>query len=142
MGKLNLRRLILGGLVAGMVFNIVDYFVDVLILGPRWSEGFKALGHNGFTLNQLIGSGVSGLVGGTVAVWVYAGIQPRFGAGPKTAIYAGLAVWVVGIFLPNIIFMRIFGLFPTPLTLMTTFGALLETTLGVLAGAAIYKDEA
>jgi|HubBroStandDraft_2_1064218.scaffolds.fasta_scaffold438630_1 hypothetical protein len=140
MGKMNLRRLILGGLVAGMVFNIVDYLVDVVILGSQWTEGFKALGHNGFSSSQLIGSGVTGLVGGTVAVWIYVGIRPRFGARPKTAIYAGLAVWIVGIFLPNIIFMRIFGLFPSRLTLMTTLGALAETVSGALAGAAIYKE--
>ena len=140
MGKMNVRRLILGGLVAGMVFNIVDYLVDIVILGPQWTEGFKALGHNGFSTNQLIGSGVTGLVGGTVAVWIYAGILPRFGAGPKTAVYAGLAVWIVGILLPNLIFMRIFGLFPGRLTLMTTLGALFETVPGALAGAAIYKE--
>lgn len=141
MGKMNVRRLILGGIVAGMVFNIMDYLVDVVILGLQWTEGFKALGHNGFTSNQLIESGVTGLVGGTVAVWIYAGIRPRFGAGPKTAVYAGLAVWIVGIFLPNIIFMRIFGLFPSRLTLMTTLGALAETVPGALAGAAIYKED-
>ena len=140
MGKMNVRRSILGGIVAGMVFNILDYLVDVVILGPQWTEGFKALGHNGFSLNQLIGSSLTGLVGGTVAVWIYVGIRPRFGAGLKTAIYAGLAVWVVGILLPNIIFMRIFGLFPSRLTLMTTLGALVETVPGAVAGAAIYKE--
>jgi uncharacterized PurR-regulated membrane protein YhhQ (DUF165 family) len=140
MGKMNVRRLILGGIVAGMVFNTLDYLVDVVILGPQWTEGFKALGHNGFSLNQLIGSGMTGLVGGTVAVWIYVGIRPRFGAGIKTAIYAGLAVWIVGVFLPNLIFMRIFGLFPSHLTWMTTFGALAETVPGAVAGAAVYKE--
>ena len=140
MGKMNIRRLILGGIVAGMVFNILDYVVDIVILGAQWSEGFKALGHSGFSSNQLIGSSLTGLVGGTVAIWIYVGIRPRFGAGPKTAVYAGLAVWVVGILLPNLIFMRIFGLFPIRLTLMTTLGALLETVPGAVVGAAIYKE--
>jgi hypothetical protein len=43
MGKVNVRRLILGGIVAGMVFNILDYLVDVVILGPQWTEGFRLL---------------------------------------------------------------------------------------------------
>ena len=81
MGKMNVRRLILGGIVAGMVFNLMDYLVDVVILGTQWGEGFRALGHNGFSTNQLIGSAVTGFVGGTVAVWIYVGILPRFGAG-------------------------------------------------------------
>ncbi|HSE60477.1 MAG TPA: hypothetical protein VLA99_17380 [Nitrospiraceae bacterium] len=32
------------------------------------------------------------------ALWLYAAIRPRFGAGPKTALYAGLGVWVLGSF--------------------------------------------
>ena len=146
MGKINVGRLILGGIVAGAVFNGVDYLVDVVILGPQWAEGFRALGHNvfssnGFSSNQLIGSSLTGFVGGTVAIWIYVGILPRFGAGPKTAVYAGLAVWIVGILLPNLIFMSIFGLFPGRLFLMTTFGALFETIPGAVAGAALYKED-
>ncbi len=95
----------------GRIGFILDYLVDVVILGPQWTEGFKALGHDGFSSSQLIGSSLTGPVGGNVAVWIYVGIRPRFGAGLKTAIYAGLAVWIVGILLPNIIFMRIFGPF-------------------------------
>jgi hypothetical protein len=144
MGKINVGRLILGGIVAGAVFNGVDYLVDVVLLGPQWAEGFKALGHdvfhNGFSSNQLIGSSVTGFVGGMVAVWIYVGILPRFGPGPKTAIYAGFAVWVVGILLPNLIFMSIFGLFQSHLMLGTTFGALCETLPGAVAGAALYKE--
>lgn len=30
---------------------------------------------------------------GLVLVWLYAAIRPRFGAGPRTAIIAGVAVW-------------------------------------------------
>ena len=32
---------------------------------------------------------------GIAAVWLYAAIRPRYGAGPRTAVIAGLAVWVM-----------------------------------------------
>jgi hypothetical protein len=110
MGKINMSRLILGGIVAGIVADALGYLVDGVMLAPRWAEGMKALGHSEFSPNQWIWFNLLGLVGGIVAVWIYAAIRPRFGAGPRTAIYAGLAVWVVGALLPNLSFMC-FGAF-------------------------------
>ena len=34
---------------------------------------------------------------GMLMTWWYAAIRPRFGAGPKTAAIAGLAVWLVAV---------------------------------------------
>ena len=38
MGKINVGRLILGGIVAGVVADILDYLVDCLWLGQRWAR--------------------------------------------------------------------------------------------------------
>ena len=38
---------------------------------------------------------------GVIAVWVYAAIRPRFGPGPRTALRAGLVVWLVGYLAPT-----------------------------------------
>ena len=45
MGKINIGRVILGGLVAGIVSDLLGYLVDGVLLGPRWAAGMKALGH-------------------------------------------------------------------------------------------------
>src|SRR5207249_3963498 len=37
-----------------------------------------------------------GFLVGIFAVWLYAAIRPRYGAGPKTALCAGAAVWGLG----------------------------------------------
>ena len=37
-----------------------------------------------------------GFLVGIFAVWLYAAIRPRYGAGPKTALCAGAAVWGIG----------------------------------------------
>jgi len=73
-------------------------------------------------------------------VWLYAAIRPRYGAGPKTALCAGLAVWVAGVLLPNAALMGITGLFPTDLTTMTTLAGVVEWAAAILAGAALYKE--
>ena len=85
MGKINLGRVIIAGLVAGIVSDILGYVVDGVLLAPRWAAGMKALGHGEFTSSQVILFNILGLVSGIVLIWVYAAIRPRFGAGPKTA---------------------------------------------------------
>ena len=142
MGKINIGRVILGGIVAGIVSDILGFFVDGLWLAPRWTEGMKALGHADFGPNQWVSFNLLGLVCGLALVWVYAAIRPRFGAGVKTAVYAGLAVWVVNCLLPNLGFMWTSGLFSRHLTAFTTLGGLIESIVAAIAGAALYRESA
>jgi hypothetical protein len=142
MGKINMGRVILGGVVAGIVADVLDFPVDGIWLAPRWADGMKALGHPNLMPNQWIGFDLLGILAGIIAIWIYAAIRPRFGAGVKTAIKAGVAAWALGALLPNAAFMYVGGLFSRHLTLYTTLGALLETVIGTIAGAALYKEAA
>jgi len=142
MERINLGRVVLGGIVAGIVANILGYLVDGVILGPQWTAAMKALGKGDFTTNQIIAFNVLGLAYGIVAVWLYAAIRPRYGAGPKTALCAGLAVWVAGVLLPNAGMMGVTGLFPSDLTTTTTLAGVVEWAAAILAGTALYKEGA
>ncbi len=53
MGKINLGRVILGGIVAGIVADILGYLVDGVLLAPRWNAGMTALGHGDFSTNHV-----------------------------------------------------------------------------------------
>jgi len=140
MGKINIGRVILGGLVAGIVSDLLGYLVDGVLLAQRWSDGMGALARPDLSSNQIVWFNLLGLATGIALIWIYAAIRPRFGAGPRTAIYAGLAVWIVGVLIPNVSFMVVAGLFSKHLALFTTSGALIEILAGALAGAALYKE--
>ena len=140
MGKINVGRLILGGIVAGIAIDIVDYFVDGIWLEQRWADGMALLGKPGFSQIQIILFNVIGLLTGIVAIWVYAAIRPRFGAGVKTAIIAGLAVWLLTTLFPNLALMHVMHLFSNRLTLYTTLGGLVEVVFGTVVGASVYKE--
>ncbi len=140
MGKINMGRVILGGIVAGIVADILGYLVDGVWLMPIWAEQMKKLGRPDYSSTQIIEYQVLGLVCGIVLIWIYAAIRPRFGAGVKTAICAGVAVWFVGTLLPNLGFMWVTGLFGRKLTAYTTLGALVEIVVAAIAGAALYKE--
>ncbi len=142
MGKINIGRVILGGIVAGIVLDVLGYLVDGVWLASRWTDGMKALGHANFSSSALLGFNALGIVTGIVTIWIYAAIRPRFGAGIKTAICAGLAVWVVGALVPNASFMCVSGLFSHHLMAYTTLGAIVELVVSAIAGAALYKEPA
>jgi hypothetical protein len=142
MGKINMGRVLIGGIVAGLVADVLGYLVDGILLAHQWANAMKALGHASFSPSQWIWFNLLGLVSGIALIWVYAAIRPRFGAGVKTAVFAGLAVWVVGSLLPNLGFMWIGSLYPHHLTVMTTLGGVVEMVVGAIAGAALYKESA
>ena len=141
MTKTNMARVVLGGILAGLVLNILGFLVDGVLLAPQWNAAMSALGRSGeITVNQIVGFNILGFCYGIAVVWLYAAIRPRYGSGPKTAITAGLALWVGGVLLPNVGFMSVNGLFPVNLTIMTTLGGIVECVAAALAGAAVYKE--
>jgi hypothetical protein len=140
MAKTNIARVILGGIVAGIVLDILGYIADGILLAPQWTAGMTALGKGGFSTSQMVGNLILGLATGIFAIWLYAAMRPRYGAGPKTAISAGLALWVATVLLPNFGFMGVAGLFSPSLTVMTTAAGIVECVVAALAGAALYKE--
>ena len=139
---MNISRTIPGGVVAGFVADILGFLVDGVIFAHRWATGMAALGKGAFTPGQMVWFEVLGIFTGVVAVWMYAAIRPRFGAGVKTAIYAGVSVWILYCLLPNAGFMYVPHLFSAHLTLYTTLGGIVEIVIGTIAGASLYKEAA
>ena len=95
MGRINWARVILGGLLAGLIINIFEFIVNGVILAQDMAAAVSALG------KQVGGSQMAmfvawGFLVGIFAVWLYAALRPRYGPGPKTALCAGAAVWGLG----------------------------------------------
>ena len=112
MGTVNWNRVILGGLVAGLIINICEFLVNGLWLEKDWAAVMTSLGKTGqMGPEVIVAFNVWGFVMGIVAVWLYAAIRPRYGAGPKTAAIAACAVWIIGYFLAGVAPV-ITGLFP------------------------------
>jgi hypothetical protein len=138
--KINWRNVIIGGLVAGIIIDVVEGILEGVILGPEWRQAMQALGHplretgTNVTLPVLLGFAY-----GVTALWLYAAIRPRFGAGPKTALYAGLGVWVLGSLLPSVNWGPR-GLLPGHLFTIAVVVGLVEIVVATEAGAWLYKE--
>lgn len=96
---INTQKVFVGGLVAGVVLNIVDYLGNGVVLADRMkadTEAFKP----GLSEMMMEGSAIamyviSDLIIGLLLVWTYAAMRPRFGPGPRTAVHAALLFWIV-----------------------------------------------
>src|ERR1700680_1084787 len=100
---INTKKVLIGGIAAGVVINVIDFISNTYILGARMkaeSDAFKP----GMSDQMTTGSAIAGyvvmdLVLGILLVWTYAAIRPRFGPGLKTAVYAAVLFWLLaGIF--------------------------------------------
>jgi hypothetical protein len=140
MGKINFGRVLLGGIVAGIVIDVLSWLVDGVMLGSQWTAANKVLGTGAFTHGQIMWYCVLGLMAGFITIWFYAACKPRLGTRYRTALNVALAIWIVAYVLPNAGFMYISALYPHNLMVFTTLGNLVEVLFGTFIGAALYKD--
>lgn len=138
MGRINLKGVIVGGLVAGLVLNVFDYLFWGVIYAEEMAASLKAL--NRPPAEQFIPLWIAlDFLYGIALVYLYAAIRPRFGAGPGTAVRAGVIGWVlVGLF--HAIGEAPMGLFPMRLYVVGTLVALVTIPLATVAGAKFYKE--
>ena len=142
MAHTNRAPVVLGGLLAGLVINIVEFLTHGVILATAWSQAMQALGKpaGGPSTGAIVMFNVMGFVLGIASVWVYAAIRSRYGAGPATALRAGIAVWVIGALLPNLGTYAL-GVFPTRLLAIATVASLIDILIGTVAGAWVYTEQ-
>jgi hypothetical protein len=140
MGKINWGRVVLGGLLAGVVLNVVDWLTYGVWLKPDMAAAMTALGKSPAAMDSAIPLWVAlDFVSGIGLVWVYAAIRPRFGAGVKTAVIAGLAVWFfVGLL--HAIGEGPMGLFPQKVYTVGTVVALVQYAVAGAVGGSVYKE--
>lgn len=139
MGKINMGRVVLGGLVAGVVINIGEFILNIPILGGLWNQALQSLNRPPMETGVPIFYILLSFALGILVVWVYAAIRPRFTPGPLTAICAGLIVWVLASLYSSASMLPM-HLFPRRMLLYAVAWEFVELPLAALAGAWIYKE--
>src|SRR4051812_21420396 len=87
---MNIKKVVIGGLVAGVVLNVVD-FISNYALAARMNaeaDAFKpGLSAQMSTSSSMVSYIIMDFAMGIALVWTYAAIRPRFGPGPRTAMF-------------------------------------------------------
>jgi hypothetical protein len=139
MGNINMRRVVLGGLAAGLLINISEFVLNAIVLADDMTAAMAALNRPPVDNSMILWFVVLAFGIGLMTVWVYAAVRPRFGPGVRTAICASLLIWGLAFLYPNL-FIVIMGLFPTKLMMIATVWGLAELLVAGVAGAWIYTE--
>jgi hypothetical protein len=138
MGKINVARVILGGLLAGLIINITETVLNLYVLQEESTAMLERLGLQFPGTNQIGILVAMTFVQGIVLIFLYAGLRPRFGAGVKTAVIAALIMWIV--FMMGAVADVVIGLTPANLVVFAGAWSLVETIIAAVAGAWVYKE--
>jgi hypothetical protein len=136
---INISRVILGGLVAGVVLNIGETIFNAVLFAEANEAAIKALNLQPIGGRAVAWFVISGFMFSIVMIWLYAAIRPRLGAGPKTALCAGLTAWAFGYLFPGIGFLAM-GLFPGNLMVYGLVWSLFEVSVAAVVGAYFYRE--
>jgi hypothetical protein len=139
---MNTGRVIGGGLLAGVIMNVVDFVGNGVWLGDRWLQQATNLNPRladpAMQTPSMIGWIITDLLFGLLIVWSYAAMRPRFGPGPGTAVKASLLIWGVShIAYFSFVFLGLYGL---NLVMMSAFVGLVAAVAGGVAGASLYQE--
>ncbi len=139
MGRINVGRVILGGLLAGLVVNISETILNVVVVASPMESALKARNLPPPGMSPILGFVVLAFILGIATVWLYAAIRPRFGPGAGTAVIAALAVWFFA-YVYSGIGMTLMAFLPAGLMAITLVWGLAEIVLGAVAGAWVYRE--
>jgi len=139
MNKINVGRVLLGGLVAGAILNLGEWLLNGYVLHEQMVDFFKRCGFPQPGNRFLVIAIAITFILGIVIVFGYAAIRPRFGPGPKTAIIAALFAWFGVVLYQNIIAGGL-GMVPGNTLLLVLGWEIVEYVLATLVGAALYKE--
>ncbi len=139
MGAMNVSRIFVGGLLAGLVLNVGEYVLNEIILAEQWAAVRSQFDMGELSGGQAVSFVLITFLFGIVLIWIYAAIRPRFGPGPSTAIIAGLTMWAIAWLLVGASF-YVAGMFPVGMTITTIIWGLFEAPVAAVTGAWLYHE--
>jgi hypothetical protein len=139
MTGMNGKRILAGGLVAGVVMTALEMAAEPLF-GLDWEGWLAGLGVPAPGDAAAAYVVVGGLMLGIVAMWLYASIRPRYGPGPRTALMVALVIWALACLFPTV-GLAAFGVLPVnDLFWVSVLFPLVQLPAATLAGARMYRE--
>ena len=139
MGKTNWKRVFLGGLLAGIVFLVLASATTPIAFKLREATG--QIVPSEITIGDYAFGIIISLINGIVAVWLYSAIRPRYGAGPKTALIAGLFLWFFSVLLGSGNSLSATASIPLNIFLISSCVAMIPIVVSTFVGAWVYKEQ-
>lgn len=141
MSGINVRRLILGGIIAGLVSNGFDFVITRYLMANEFASMLARLNVDEATAQAWIPLfAFADFAWGFLLVFTYAAIRPRFGPGPTTAFIGGVMVWLALVI--GVLILLAIGLHTPQSFLKSAVLYLVSAVAASLAGASLYSEPA
>jgi len=139
MGKINVARVIAGGLLAGLIVNLGEMLLNGVVMADRMETAIAARNLPPVGGREIASFVIMGFGFGIAIVWLYAAIRTRFGPGLPTAVLNGAVVWFFAYLWPQM-GNAVMQMYPMDLIAIGVFWGLAEIVLASIAGAWIYTE--
>jgi len=139
---MNASRVMLGGLLAGLVMNVGEAALHGGVLAEPTATAMAALGRN----EASSAAGLTALIGitfieGVLGVWLYAMLSQQGIARVPAAVAAGLTVWVLSAVYAAVYLGAGFpNLLPPSVVWLPVVWDLIEFPLAIFIGALVYRE--
>jgi hypothetical protein len=132
-------RVLVGGLVAGLIINIGETILNVPLAGAALEAALKAR-----NLPPVGGSAIAYFVVmcfllGILMIWTYAAVRPRLGPGPRTAVIVAALAWFMSLVWSGGAQVAM-GILPLGLTIMGLLWGFGEFVIASVVGAKLYRE--
>lgn len=135
---MNYKRILVGGLVAGVIINISEFILNGVVLADSMTEEMARLNLT-FASWAMPMYVVMAFVWGLFLAWAYAAFRPRFGPGPRTALIAAAVLWTVGYLLPSLSVLGM-GLGQGSMYAIALIWGAVEVIVAALAAGYLYRE--
>lgn len=141
MSRINVVGVLKGGVAAALIMNISEFVLNVPVAGPQMEleMGLRNLPPANGGAQIAVFVGLTALLG-FITVWLYAAMRPRLGAGPKTAMCAGMIVWTCSYLYSSIAIVTI-GLHSMGLVLTVIIWSAMEMLIASAVGGYFYTED-
>lgn len=140
--NINCKKVFVGGLVAGVGVNVVEFLAHHVILGERY-KGLAKMGYyyeNASFPNFPLVSILMSFAVGFLLAWLYAVGRDTLNPGPLTAIKIGLVVGFIAS-VPGNVAMLAWSPIGKLVPFVTCLAGFAECVIGCLLAGAIYKPK-
>jgi hypothetical protein len=128
-------RVLLSGMIAGIVVNSSEYLLDSFVFVKQWEEAIKTLNKPYFSLTTIIASlQILGFAAGIITLRRYAAKS-----GSKKLLPTALFGWVLT-YVPLCVALIALKLIPIPLAAIVAASGLVELAGGASLGCWIYEE--
>ena len=144
MKRINYGRVLLGGILAGVLMFMADGFIHSKLLHEHWMAAMKAAGRSVEAEehgSDMLYFAAFELLRGLAVAGLYSVFRTHCGPGPKTAVCAALFLWAV--MFPIFFLQEIpLGFYSTTLVGLWSLYEVVPSVIAGLVAGALYKDSA